>query len=298
MKAIEYRLGDTFEVVYNSPRRDFLDMRTEFFDDARQISDMYGHVYIAFSGGVDSQIIARCFLDQNLPVTLVFLHVVGCNDVEYDQVRQCERYFGVDVQVIQLDIESMRVEWENLAKTEQFSSMHQYQFAWLSDQLAEDWPIVTQGSVEPAIVGFNRDNACIYHNYSEEMEYRFRIMGKHRTVLDFPFSPEAVASYYTDANMQAFCTTLQYYPVDPDNLTQRFNTHAKAIVKGAHFPDIIWFPKLSGYENHPEWITTKYDFSNKVSVPYWEMCDFMTNTRGSTHRFNDWHFKYATTPEI
>lgn len=295
MKAIEYLLTDgKFSVQYNSPRRDFTDLRSELMNDAVQISKTYGPVFVAFSSGADSQIIARCFESQHLPARYVFLHVIGCNDLELQRIKKCEERLGIKVEIFSLDLKSKEIEWTERAKTEQYHAMHQYQFEWLSEQLDEDWPIVTQGSVEPAVVGTNMNDVGIYHNYYEEMECRFRLMGAHRKVLDFPNSPEAVAAYYTDSAFTAFCASFQYYATAPGvDKTQHFNTFAKAIVKGKHFPDVLWFPKLSGFENHPSWIKTEYNFATKVSVPYWSLYDFMNNQRNSTRTYSDWHYTYG-----
>lgn len=295
-RAIDYCLDDggKFFVRYNSPTRDYFDMRTEFFRDARQISKEFGPVYVAFSGGADSQIIARCFIEQQLPAEYVFLHVVGCNDVELQQVRKCESFFGIKVTVVELDIESKREEWMGLAANEKNAAMHQYQFAWLSEQLPEKWPIITQGSVEPAIVGTSGDDVGIYHNYFEEMECRFRLMGLSRKVIDFPFSPEAVASYYTDEGMKTFCRTFTYYTGDGCPKTQHFNMYAKAMVKGRYFPDILWFPKLSGYEAHPKWVVTNYNSATKVSVPYWDVSSFLATERNASREYKDWHYRYGS----
>lgn len=299
MRAIEYCIDDSsrFFVRYHSPTRDYSDMRTEFFNDAKRISEEHGPVYVAFSGGADSQIIARCFVDQQLPAEFVFLHVVGCNDVELQQVRKCENFFKIKVTVFELDIESKREEWTRLAVTEKNAAMHQYQFAWLSEQLPESWPLITQGSVEPAIVGTSSDDVGIYHNYFEEMECRFRMIGLTRPVIDFPFSPEAVAAYYTDDGMKTFCQTFMYYLGDGCSRTQHYNVYAKAMVKGRYFPDIIWFPKLSGYEEHPDWIVTDYNNATKVSVPYHDVRSFLVNERNTSRDYKDWHYRYGSSSQ-
>lgn len=298
--GVEY-LGDVdnFYVRHHAPRRDVKDLRTEFNRDAQTIYETYGKVYVAFSSGIDSQIIARCFVDQGLPAEYVFLHVPGCNDLELKHVLECENFFGISVRKIQIDLEEHREEWIERSKTEIVPSMHQYQFEWLCQQLPEPYPVIMQGAMEPYVVGNNAGNVAIYRNMFEDMRQRITFMEKHRTVLDFPFSPESIASYYTDRALQGFCASIQTFRENalhkngqPVSHGQMWNYYAKPIVKGQYFlKDIIWYGKLSGYEIYPDWFVSNYYIKEtRVSVPYWDLVDFLTNNRNSYKDYRDWKF--------
>ena len=78
--AIEFGSSHNFYVKYRSPRREIKSLRTEFNNDAIEIAKTYGKVYIGLSSGVDSQIITRCFLNNNLDCEFVFLYAKGIND--------------------------------------------------------------------------------------------------------------------------------------------------------------------------------------------------------------------------
>lgn len=286
--------NSTFSVKYISPARKISNLREEFKNDALLISKAYGKVYLAFSSGVDSQIILRSFLDAKVEFEAVFLYVKGHNEIEYRQLLECQRFFGIDIRVIEVEVEELKAEWLRDNSNNSVNSLVQYPFDYLSKQLEEDWPIVTQGKSEPAIVGNNK-SCCIYHNYYEAMELRFSLIRRHREVIDFPFSPEAIASYYTDDNLKTFVSTYGYYTANnrsPSEILQSFNNFAKPFVKGRYFKnDILWFPKLNGAEEYPEWLL-QMDFNTdfRVSVPYWDLTKFLENSTSQEKIYSDWLF--------
>jgi hypothetical protein len=281
-----------FFVEYNSASRDWSNLREEFRNDAKMISNNYGPVYVGFSSGIDSQIIARSFLDQKLDAEFVFLHYPGYNDIEYNRVKECESTFNFSVNVLKLNIDNLKEEWVARSLTETPKLMHQYTFEWLSNQLPEPWPFITQGSSEPAIIGTNKENVSVYHNYYDAMEQRFKLMSQFRKVIDFPYSPESISSYYTDPALKTFCSTISYFSANnKTEQLQLFNTYAKAHVKGKYFSDLIWYSKLSGYEMFPNWVVSELNPSTRVSVPYWELVEFLETTRNKIKKFNSWNFK-------
>jgi hypothetical protein len=176
--------------------------------------------------------------------------------------------------------------------------MFHYPFEWLSQQLDGDYPIITQGANDPAIIGDTSETMSIYCNYFETMQQRFRMMGKHRKIIDFPYSPESIASYYTDDVVKAFCTSIRYYRenkltmpggriIDPSTY---WNYYGKGMMKAKHFKnDIIWYGKLSGYEKYPLWFKDACHIDEtKVSVPYWDLVDFLENNKSVHKDYTDW----------
>jgi hypothetical protein len=287
-----------FKVTYNSPTRKFKDLREEFNNDALTLGKE-GPVYISFSAGVDSQIIARCFIDMKIDAEFVFLYIKNHNEQEYQQVIECEKYWGISVKKIELDLKKFKTKWIKDNQSNPVDSLVQYPFLYLSSQLEESWPIVTQGKSEPALVGINPNKIAVYHNFYEAMELRFNLMNRYRTVYDFPFSPEAIASYYTDDNMKTFASTIKYFGNNnlqfegaPVQYNQYYNTYAKPFVKGKYFKnDILWFSKLTGAEKYPDWLL-KMGFSpnTRVSVPYWDLVNFLSNELDSSKDYKDWIF--------
>lgn len=281
-----------FSVQYNSKRRPVGNLRDEFNIDAANIFAEAGPIYIALSSGVDSQIITRCFLDQSLDAEYVFLHLPGYNDVEFRQLDECKKYFGIDVRIVSLDINLVKDEWMISNAKNKVNCISQYPFQYLSSQLPGEFPIVTQGKMEPSVVGVNKNKMAIYHNYYESMELRFSLMSPYRKVYDFPYSPEAITSYYTDVNMKTFVSNIKYFTSNNCEYTQYFNTFAKSFVKGSHFDDVIWFPKLNGSEDYPTWLLEMgHSVDTRVSVPYWDLVEFLENTTSGSKIYKEWIFK-------
>lgn len=310
-QGIEFGTPDNFYIKYQSPRRKIGNLREEFNVDAIEISKAYGPVYIGFSSGVDSQIITRCFLDNKLDCEFVFLHIKDINDLEYQRVVECEKYYGIEVKKYLLDVNQFKEEWIQRSQTELPRHMHQYQFEWLSNNLSESYPFLFQGANEPAIIGGwhkglrtqeHNYPVSIYHNYEEGSLQRKRIMEKFRPILDFPFSPEAIASYYTDNLMQTFCRNINYF-IETDSIISTlsndieyfrhklgyFNLFAKPFIKGSYFKDVLWYGKLSGNEKAPDWM--KSDTIRKgtaVAVPYWDLVEFLSNNINQEKIYSKW----------
>ena len=136
--GIEY-LDSTegFYIRHHAPRRDYGNLKTEYYNDAVSIYNTYGKVYIYFSTGVDSQIITECFLKQDLPFKCVFMHVKGYNDEEYARLDECKLSFGIDIEVLELDLNTVKEEWIERSKLNSVKNMSQYQFGWLAEHLSE-----------------------------------------------------------------------------------------------------------------------------------------------------------------
>ena len=298
--GVEYLGGvDDFFVRHNAPRRAYGNLRQEFGIDAASIYDTYGKVYVAFSTGIDSQIIARSFIDMGIDVEYIFVHSPGYNDLEMQRVKECENFFNIKVNIISIDINLFKEEWIERALLDPVPDMYQYQFGLVSSVLSEDFPIVMQGANEPYIIGNNSDDVSIYRNKFENMCRRFDYMGDYRTVIDFPFSPESVASYYTDRAVKGYCASLRSYRSNslekngkPITHGEMWNYYPKPIVKGQYFlKDIIWYEKITGFENYPDWFVSDiYIKETRVSVPYWDLCDFLENNTNTHKDYRGWRY--------
>lgn len=292
MNGIEYSQDpNNFYVRCNAPSRNYGDFRTELNIDALKLKDKHPSMYVLFSSGVDSQIITRVFLDNNIDCEFIFLNSVGHCEYELSHIKECEKFYGIKVRIIDINLEQHRHEWITRSNNETPPAMHHYPFEWLSKNLEKDYPLITQGANDPALVG-TEHKLSIYCNYYEGMQNRFRLMKPYRNVIDFPYSPEAIASHYTDDNMKVFCATMRYYKENNIDLskTQYYNIFGKSFVKGRHFKDdIIWYGKRTGYEDFPNWFKSQKNIlEGRVSIPYWDIVDFMENNRNTYKDYREW----------
>ena len=301
---ITYEIGDKgFVVKYLSPSRPFGDLREELNNDVKKINEKYGKVYLAFSSGVDSQVMLRCFLDMKADFEPFFLYVKGLNDFEYKVVKESEQFYGISINVLKLDIEEFKMRWLRRKMDEKHLTLIHYPFEWASQQLPENFPMIMSGANEPALIGGSEKGVYIYHNYSESLLLRFRLLGQHRTMLDFPYSAESLAAYYCDNLIKTWADVKNYYIMNdlvsakknykPVGAADRFNYYVKGFLKGQYFKkDILWPAKATGYEKYPDWMVPHFNYPTEthVSVCYQELTEHFESCSGTVKEFRDWNF--------
>jgi hypothetical protein len=299
---ITYDLENNGLVVkYKSPSRKFGNMREELNNDVKRINHEHGKVYVAFSSGVDSQVILRCFLDMGGDFEPFFIHVKGLNDFEYRVVKESEKFYGIKIKIVDVDINQHRDEWLKRRKNEDAVTLLHYPFEFASKQLPENYPMIMSGANEPAIIGNSKTGLYIYHNYSESLLLRFNLINSHRKILDFPYSAESLAAYYCDDLIKTWSDVCGYY-INNGLLTSesekispasRFNYYLKGLLKGKYFKkDILWPSKKTGYENYPDWMIPHFNYPSEtnVSVNYNHLVDHLESCSNSIKEFRYWNF--------
>lgn len=300
---ITYEINEQEHVVrYQSPSRKFGDLREELNNDAKLISEKYGKVYIAFSSGVDSQVILRCFLDMKVDFEPFFIHVKGRNDFEKVVMENSEKFYGIKIKIVEVQLEEHRDEWQARCNSEKFPTLTHYPFDLASKMLPENYPMIMSGANEPAIIGTRLTGLHIYHNCYESLCLRFNLINKHRTILDFPYSAESLASYYCDDLIKTWGDVCNYYITNdlvvagtqqPVVAASRFNYYLKGLLKGKYFKrDILWPSKKTGYENYPNWMIPhwKYPKEAHISANYNDVVQHLESCSGSIKEFKGWIF--------
>jgi len=302
MNPIQFNKDDTgYSVTYTSPVRKFGSLREELNNDAITINKEQGPVYLAFSSGLDSQVILRCFIDMRCDFIPFFVHVVGKNDFEYDMVLKSEKFYGIKIEKHIVDIDSFKDEWIQHSIDHNIPTCLHYPLVHVINQLPEDLPIVTSGANEPCIVGSTNSEISIYHNYYEQMRLRFRMIGSNRKVFDFPYSSESLASYYCDDIVKTYANTSAYFK--DNNLvysstnsfppTDYFNMYVKPFVKGSHFKkDVLYPSKRTGFELFPSELVRDLSTPKdaRISAKYIDVVEHLEKCDGSTKTFNTWHY--------
>lgn len=299
---ITYEMTENGLVVrYRSPSRKFGNLREELNNDVKRINEEHGKVYVAFSSGVDSQVILRCFIDMGGDFEPFFIHAVGLNDFEYRVVKESEKFYGIKINVLELNIEEYKSAWLQRKAAENSITLLHHPFEWASKQLPEAWPMVMSGANEPAIIGNSQKGSHIYHNYKESLLLRFNLINQHRTILDFPYSAESLASYYCDDILKVWNDVKDYY-IGNDLVSaktnkmaplNRFNYYIKGFLKGKYFKkDILWPAKKTGYEKYPAWMALHWAYPGEtsVSVNYDELVAHLESCSGTIKEFRDWNF--------
>lgn len=95
--------NNIFSILIPGLRRDIGNIREETELKAREISKIYNKVLISMSSGLDCQTILHSFASQNLGFECSFLHLVGYNDEEFNQLKILESKYGFRSIIIQID---------------------------------------------------------------------------------------------------------------------------------------------------------------------------------------------------
>lgn len=300
---ITYHLeDDNMVVTYESPSRKFGNLREELNNDAVRINREHGKVYVAFSTGVDSQVMLRCFLDMNCDFEPFFLYVKGLNDFEHRMLVKSENFYGIKIKVLEIDIEQYKEEWLQRKVDENLVTLVHNPLEWACAHLPEDWPVIMSGANEPSIVGTRETGMHIYHNYYESLLLRFRLLGQHRLIFDFPYSAESLASFYCDDLIKTWQHVSNYY-IHNDLVSKktgkkpspgsRFNYYLKGLMKGRYFKnDIMWPIKKTGFERFPKWTVPSWVYPQKynVTVNYDELVEHLEACSGTLKDFRGCFF--------
>lgn len=300
---IEFRLDNDEPVItYTSPSRQFGNLREELNNDAVRAYNKYGPCYLAYSSGIDSQIILRSWLDMNCEVYPFFVYYKGYNSDELEAVKYSEKFYGIKIEIIEVDIEEHRTEWEQQRIIDNIPSLTQYPFQYASKQLKELFPVVLSGPSEPCPIGIDEHQGTgIYHHTDSTMIMRCNMLGKHREVLDFPYSPASLASYYCDDIMKAYVDSARFFVMNgllkdgkPLEGTTRYEYYAKPLLKARYYKKDIFYPsKKTGLENVPNWMIKEWELNSKyrVTAPYWDVVKHLESCDGSIKEYRDWMFK-------
>ena len=290
-----------YSVTYRSPSRKFRNLREELNNDALLINKEQGPVYVAFSSGLDSQVILRCFIDMKCDFIPFFVHIEGKNDFEYDTVLKSEKFFGIEIEKHSIKLEDYQDQWIKHSIDNNIPTCLHYPLVHVINNLSEKFPIITSGANEPCIVGSTNSVVSIYHNYYEQMRLRFRMVEETRKIFDFPYTAESLASYYCDDIIKTFRDTSSYFK---DNklvyshlgsfpVTDYFNIYVKPFVKGRHFnKDVLYPSKRTGYELFPTELIRDISTPKeaRISANYDEVVQHLEKCDGSLKTFSTWDY--------
>lgn len=298
ISPLEFYLENDKPVVrYTSPTRKFGNLREEMNIDAVKCYKEHGPCYLGFSSGIDCQIILRSWLDMNCEIHPFFVHTT--NDSELEAVKHAEKFYGIKIKIISIDVNQRRQEYERMMREDNFPSMIDYPFYTASTMLEEQFPVVLSGPSEPCPIGLHEYyGASIYHNTESVMILRCKLLEKTRKVIDFPYSSESLASYYCDDIMKAYVDSSRYFifnELKKDNedlaATVRYEYYCKPLIKAHYYKRDIFYPsKKNGAENHPDWMLPNWQYPEKyrVSAPYLEVVEHLEKCDGSTKEYRDW----------
>jgi len=85
-----------------------VDLKTAGMNVARDIGNSYDNIYLALSGGIDSEFAAECFLKAGVPFTPIIAEIKGSNEFDFWYAcRWCKQHNVVPV-IINVSLEDIR----------------------------------------------------------------------------------------------------------------------------------------------------------------------------------------------
>jgi len=190
---------DKWNVKYGRCKNDPFDFRTECILAACKIKENTDlPIYILLSGGIDSEIVARSFIEANIPITCIiafFDGFINKDDIEH-ALKFCTEY-NIPYKIYNINIINF---WKNelmkyATKTNCISPQLPV-IMWLSDQVNGH---VVLGSGECYIA---KNEELIWELWEKEKIsswYRhFLVNNKEGTPGFFQYTPELMLSFITD----------------------------------------------------------------------------------------------------
>lgn len=218
----------------------------ELLQNARDLTDLLGGPFdLLFSGGIDSEVILRVYLELKIPLNVyTFKYKDDLNRIEFQQsLKTCEK-LGVKPKIIDFDLQKY---FENDAY-DIWSKCYAFNTGWLPHMKMTEYldniPII--GSGEPYWRRTSRDLSTKYPWVFELDEKPHHWAVYHKTIgrtaiTDwYEYSPEIIVAY----------TQLPYVQqlINDDVPGKLTNISSKAVIHQPYWPDLDNRPKLIGFE--------------------------------------------------
>ena len=218
----------------------------ELLQNAQELTDLLsGPFDLLFSGGIDSEVILRVYLELKIPLNVyIFKYENDYNLIEFTQaVKTCE-VLGVTPHIIDFNLQKF---FENDAY-DIWSKCFAFNTGWLPHMKMTEYldniPII--GSGEPYWHRTSRDTTKKYPWVFELDEKPHHWAVYHKTIgrqviTDwYEYSPEIIIAYSQLPYVQALIN---------DNIPGKLtNISSKAIIHQPYWPDLASRPKLIGFE--------------------------------------------------
>lgn len=274
-------------------------MKEETDRRVRKLADTGKKFLLSFSGGIDSQSILHSFYTQGIDIETVFLYMPNYNDVEYEQVKICDKKYNIKTRIIDIDIDSFKEEFLDLRHRldllQKINILHR-EFLKLIPNDAN----FIQGEPDPFIYVSPTNNFYYYVGYHMPETARdraFSTVSRSGKNIFFGDSPEYLTSILDDDIYKSALISAKYF--DGNGLSKdkchlktidRYDYYIKPLIYGKYWRDeLIYFPKFATIDNI-DWMITDTDFvggymkKHAVVYPYYELLTFLKNNNSEIRR--------------
>lgn len=198
------------------------------------------YIMVCLSGGIDSEVAIRCFVEQNIPVKAAILKMK--HDLNYHDyklaIKFCEKY-NIEYYIFEVDaIDFLHNDMWNYADTHKMISPQIPFQLWLLDQF-DEFPVVCGGDLPLFVL----DKEIYYRMKPQTTTVSRHLMLNNRIggPLFHIHNPEQVYSFINDEIMRLWRKQYISSPID-DIL------YLKPLIYEKHFPNLIPRWKWTGLE--------------------------------------------------
>jgi hypothetical protein len=209
-------------------------------------------INVALSGGYDSEITLRSFVESGIPVTAYFARFAnGLNAEEYNVARAVAAKYKVPLKVLDLDVLRFWDEnWQDYAQKFDSISGQFMVHIWIVSQM-DGYPVV--GGGDPYLVFTKPED---HKAPDEEKTWYCRFLSRQISTtrylnsvdrpgapLFFYYTPELILSAFANPHIEAY---IRYRGI----LYLKFlsNVRLKPLIYGMYFPTDFDRPKRTGFE--------------------------------------------------
>ena len=281
-------IEDKFYIDLTPVARSVGSVREEFIERAKLINNSHNNLILSFSGGTDSQATYLAFHDAGIKVPCAFLHFLGYNDNELENTKACQKRFGFDLQIVDIDPIAKKddvLQHSNALKIPPNQILH----ALFLQKLPEKTTLVE---------GFNGPDPYVHKGKhyiletANSVEYArlraHKTLNKARTAVGFEKDEHLLLSILKDGILTSVCESWDYYNIEglsylgeePISIINYWDLFIKPVFYGKNFgKDLIYFPKYQGCEKIDYIINgMEHDYrSNQIFLNVQDTIDFLEN---------------------
>lgn len=294
---------DSFQVDFGKVSRKVNSFRDECYDVARKIYE-YGLQIdktpdLMFSGGSESEMMVRSFVEQGLPVNvhiMVFENNLNLHDISH-AIVYCERNV-VPYKLHTVNIEEvLKLKGMLYAAHSQCISPRMLPHMWLLNELKDGFPIMGMGEVYIAHEHikayyeikdgtvkrneYNEYHHAPWHLYEREKINSWYRFSQHLEITSVPgffqYTPEIILSFLEEPLTKELS--------ECKHKGKLSNTSTKLLIYDKHFPGILQRTKRDGFERlgHVDKEMRKHlleKYGNYSQEYLWEYNDLVNHLRG------------------
>lgn len=239
-------VNKNFQVKFKPTSREVLPWRVELDLAVQKIcSDVNKPIYVLLSGGVDSEVLARVMLSNDIPFkVLTFKHKNGTNDYDtYYAQKFCEQH-NVEMRVVSLDIQDFFDNQINnyIKQGYRATNVYHYQQLFMLEQLENigGFGIGAEGTQ----VYYTKNgviNLKINPSYTLGMDW-CKNNNVNQQLWYLESTPELYASYMNIDIIEALLKNPLYFNTD------YYDSVEKTIVYHGYWPDMERRIKTGGFQ--------------------------------------------------